>query len=192
MTMEVDGARLTEGEIAPNCYVLLLGANVNTGQVISAAMLALVDDTEQYEPWATTPKYMKPGMAEALRRSSPVARFLHYAVADAEIRRQRVRRADAVVAWIASVNRDEDVFEDPYRFDIARGETGNRVRLRSPPVHRRGRRAHQPRTGAAGDVRARGPLRTAGEVEHLCSNFTGGIKHLSPTRRVMSATRGAA
>ena len=37
-----------------------------------------------------------------------------------EIRGQTIRAGDSVLMWYPSANRDEDVFPDPYRFDITR------------------------------------------------------------------------
>lgn len=178
MTMQVEGSRLTDGEIVSNCYSLLLGANVNTGHVISAAILELLDDPEQYERWAADERSLKSGVAEALRWSSPVVHFLRYAVQDVEVRGQRIREGDGIVAWIASANRDEDVFDQPYRFDIAR-RPNKEIAFGSGP--------HRCVGAAAAMITLDLTLREiltrverfelAGEVEHLCSNFTGGIKH---------------
>jgi cytochrome P450 len=39
---------------------------------------------------------------------------------DVEIHGQVVRKEESVLMWYPSANRDEDVFADPYRFDITR------------------------------------------------------------------------
>jgi cytochrome P450 len=43
------------------------------------------------------------------------------AVADTELAGTEVAAGDKVVMWYASSNRDEAVFDDPFRFDIVRG-----------------------------------------------------------------------
>jgi cytochrome P450 len=179
MTMEVEGSRLTEGEIISNCYALLLGANVNTGHVISAAILELMDAPEEYDRWANEPRYLIPGMAEALRWSSPVVHFLRYAVDDVEIRGQRIRKDEAVVAWIASANRDEEVFDEPFRFDIAR-RPNKEIAFGYGPHRCIGAAAAVLTLELAlKEIFARvARFEPAGDVEHLCSNFTAGIKHL--------------
>ncbi|MET9658029.1 cytochrome P450 [Streptomyces sp. NPDC006510] len=178
MTLRVDGSRLSEGEIVSNCYSLLLGANVNTGHAVSAAILQLLDFPAQYEKWATDESLLKPGIREALRWSSPVVHFLRYAVEDVEIRGRKIRKDDGVVAWIPSANRDEDVFTDPFRFDV--GRRPNREIAFGYGPHR-----------CIGAVAAQITLELtfqeifarverfeqAGAVEHLVSNFTAGIKH---------------
>jgi len=42
------------------------------------------------------------------------------ATVDTEIRGQRIAAGDRVIMWYPSANRDEEVFADPYTFDITR------------------------------------------------------------------------
>jgi len=179
MTLRIDGSRLTDGEIVSNCYSLLLGANVNTGQVISAAMLRLIDDPEQFNRWSQDETLLKTGIHEALRWSSPVVHFLRHAVEDTEIRGQKIRKGEGVVAWIPSANRDEEVFEQPFRFDVDRQP--NRELAFGYGPHRCIGTAPALVTLelVLREMFARvARFELAGEVEHLCSNFTAGIKHL--------------
>lgn len=117
--MRIDGARLTAGEIVSNCYSLLLGANVTTAQPPSAALLELAG-TDALADWAAHPDLLVSGVEEALRWSSPAQHFMRYATRDVAIGDVTVRAGDAVVAWLGSANRDEDVFERPDTFDIRR------------------------------------------------------------------------
>ncbi|CAM5587536.1 cytochrome P450 [Streptomyces diastaticus] len=178
MTLRVDGSKLSEGEIVSNCYSLLLGANVNTGHAVSAAILHLLDDPAQYEKWASDESLLKPGIREALRWSSPVIHFLRYAVEDVEIRGRKIRKDDGVVAWIPSANRDEDVFTDPFRFDVGR-RPNREIAFGHGP--------HRCIGAVAAQITLELTLREifarverfdqAGEIAHLVSNFTAGIKH---------------
>jgi len=182
LTLKVDDSRLGEGDVVSNCYSLLLGANVNTGHVITSAILRLFDDAEQYDQWASDPACLRSGIREALRWSSPVVHFLRYAVDDVEIRGTRILKGQAVVAWIASANRDEEVFDDPYRFDIAR-KPNKEVAFGYGP--------HRCIGASAALLTLELTLREiftkvarfeqVDEPAHLRSNFTGGIKHLRVT-----------
>jgi cholest-4-en-3-one 26-monooxygenase len=49
-----------------------------------------------------------------------VSYFARHATADTEIRGVTIHRGDRVTMWFPSGNRDEDAFEDPFRFDISR------------------------------------------------------------------------
>ena len=55
-----------------------------------------------------------------LRWSAPIHHFRRTATADVELRGRTIRAGDKVVMWYPSANRDEDVFADPYTFDIRR------------------------------------------------------------------------
>jgi cytochrome P450 len=179
MSMSVEGSRLRDGEIVSNCYSLLLGANVNTGHVISTSILALLDDHDQYEQWATQAGYFRSGVREALRWSSPVLHFLRYALSDIEMRGVRIRKDDGVVAWIPSANRDEEVFADPYRFDIRRQPNRHIAFGYGPHTCIGAAAALMTLHATCQDIfRYVEGFELVGPVEHLRSNFTGGIKHM--------------
>jgi cholest-4-en-3-one 26-monooxygenase len=55
-----------------------------------------------------------------LRYSSPVVHFRRTAMADTEIRGQAIKAGDKLMVFYGSGNRDEEVFEDPDRFDVGR------------------------------------------------------------------------
>lgn len=179
MTMRVEGSPLTDGEIVSNCYSMLLGANVNTGHVVSASVLQLLEDPEQYTLWAKDESLLKSGIREALRWSSPVVHFLRYAVHDVEIRGQKIRAGDGVVAWLPSANRDEEVFERPFQFDVRR-HPNREIAFGYGPHRCIGAPAAQVSLVIAfQEFFSRvAEFELAGQVKHLCSNFTGGIKNL--------------
>jgi cytochrome P450 len=49
-----------------------------------------------------------------------VIQFQRTVTEDLELRGQQLRKGESVVMWYPSANRDEDVFPDPYKFDIGR------------------------------------------------------------------------
>ena len=57
---------------------------------------------------------------EIVRWASPVIHFRRSATADTEIAGQPIADGDKVVVWYNSANRDDAVFDDPYRFDVRR------------------------------------------------------------------------
>ena len=84
-----------------------------------------------------------------VRWASPVMYFRRNVTKDTEIRGQEIKAGDKVSIWYISANRDEDVFDDPFTFDITRDpERARRLRRRrSAPLPRR-------EPGAHGDLRA--------------------------------------
>ena len=66
------------------------------------------------------PDAMKPAVEEILRWTSPVAYFARRATRATEIRGVPIAEGDRITLWYPSANRDEDEFDQPFRFDIAR------------------------------------------------------------------------
>ncbi len=131
--MELDGSRLPVQDVVVNCYSLLLGAAVTTSQAMTGTLLGLVAAGGGEGRWdPDTP--VKSVVEEALRWSSPTMHFMRYATEDTLVGDTEVRAGDAVVAWIASANRDPRVFDDPHTFDPRR--TPNRHIAFGSGVHR--------------------------------------------------------
>jgi cytochrome P450 len=59
-------------------------------------------------------------LEEILRWANPLHYFRRTATADAVVRGQEIAAGDKLALMYTSANRDEDVFVDPYRFDIRR------------------------------------------------------------------------
>lgn len=116
---EWDGRPLNQREVVSNCYSLLLGGNVTISQVPTTTLADLMG-TSTLDSWAAEPSLLGSGVEEALRWATPNTHFLRYAVSDTELRGQRINAGDAVVVWLASANRDEDAFPDPFTFDVRR------------------------------------------------------------------------
>jgi cytochrome P450 len=118
--MRVAGRPMRHDEIVYNCYSLLLGANVTTPQTAAGTVLALTRNPGELRRLAADPALVDSGVEEGLRWVSPASHFMRHVVADTELAGVRLKKGEAVVAWIGSANRDEAVFADPYRFDVGR------------------------------------------------------------------------
>jgi cytochrome P450 len=115
----VDGAPLSHGAVLANCYALLLGSTTTTQEVVKATLLELIR-TGTYADRAGRPEWATTGVDEAIRWASPVNHVLRYATTDSEIGGVPIAAGEAVAVWLASVNRDEEAYDEPYRFDPAR------------------------------------------------------------------------
>ena len=122
---------------------------------------------------------MKSAIEEILRWTSPIIHFARTAAEDVELRGQRIRRGDVVALFYPSANRDEEVFEDPYRFRIDRHP--NRHLAFGVGEHFCAG-AHVARLELEMAYRYLLPrleeVELAGPVERLTSNLVGGIKRL--------------
>jgi cholest-4-en-3-one 26-monooxygenase len=117
---EVDGERLDDAELNLFFITLLVAGNETTRNLINHAMLALIDHPDQAQRLRQDPSLWDTGVEEMLRWGSSIHNFRRTATRDTEIRGVPIREGDKVVIYYASANRDEDVFDDPHVFDVAR------------------------------------------------------------------------
>ena len=117
---EVDGEKLTEEDILQFCFLLIVAGNETTRNAISGGMLVLSEHPDQRARLQADMSLIDPAIEEILRWTSPLHHMSRVATADTKIRGQTIRQGDRVIMWYPSANRDEEIFEDPYRFDITR------------------------------------------------------------------------
>jgi cytochrome P450 len=117
---EVGGRKWNDREIAFNGVLTVLGGIDTTRNTTAGAMLELIRHPQEMARLRGNPALMRTAVEEALRWTSPIAHVRREATRDFELRGCRIRKGDWVVVWIASANRDEEVFPDPDRFDVGR------------------------------------------------------------------------
>ncbi len=119
-TAEVDGDGLSETELDYFFMLLTAAGSETTRNALAAGLPALLDHPDQLDRLRTDPSVRKTAVEEILRWTSPVSYFARRAKLDLEVNGTPVRAGDRVTIWYASANRDEDVFDDPFVFDITR------------------------------------------------------------------------
>jgi cytochrome P450 len=112
--------RLTDHELDLFFFLLAAAGSETTRNAISNGLLALVEHPEQLERLRADPGLLDTAVEEILRWTSPVTYFRRTATRDVELRDQLIREGDVVTFWHPSANRDEDVFDDPFAFDVGR------------------------------------------------------------------------
>jgi cholest-4-en-3-one 26-monooxygenase len=117
---EVNGRQWNERELAFNGVLTVLGGIDTTRNTTAGAMLELIRRPQEMARLRANPALMRTAVEEALRWTSPIAHVRRAATRDFELRGRQIRQGDWVVVWIASANRDEEVFPDPDRFDVGR------------------------------------------------------------------------
>jgi cytochrome P450 len=115
----IDGELLTEEEILLNCENLV-GATENGRLALAGGIQAFVDHPDQWRRLRQDRGLLPSTVEEVLRWTSSATHSMRSATLPLMIGGQRIEAGDRVVLWVPSANRDEDVFTDPYRFDIAR------------------------------------------------------------------------
>ena len=117
---EVDGEPLTPREISSYFRLLIGAGNETTRNSITGGIKALLDHPAQLDDLVAHPELVPSAVEEILRWTSIVIQFQRTATQEIELRGKTIRKGDSIVMWYPSANRDEEVFEDPYRFDIRR------------------------------------------------------------------------
>jgi len=181
LSAEVDGDSLSDMDF--NLFFLLLSVagNETTRNAIAHGMHAFLENPDQYDLLvADPPARIEQATEEILRWASPVMYFRRNATRDFELRGETIRAGDKVSLWYISANRDEEVFEEPFRFDITRdpnphiafGGGGPHFCLGAQLARLEIRVLFEELATRTPRVEALGP------AERLRSNFIGGIKHL--------------
>jgi cytochrome P450 len=120
VTAEVGGRRLSDEDIILNCYSLILGGEQTSRLSMIGAVLALIENPGQWQALRNGDVALDRATEEVLRWTTPTMHFGRTATADVELRERAIAQGDLVTVWFASGNRDEAVFTDPDRFDLAR------------------------------------------------------------------------
>ncbi len=117
---EVDGEKLNEMEYCGFFLLLCVAGNETTRTVTTNGMRLLIEHPDQLKLLVEDPSLIPSAVEEILRYEPAVHHFRRTVMQDTEIRGTVMRKGDKVVMWYPSVNRDEEVFEDPDRFDVRR------------------------------------------------------------------------
>ena len=113
-----DGRGLNDDEFGYFVIILTVAGNETTRNAITHGMNAFLDHPDQWEVWKRErPETM---VDEVIRGATPDCVFPRTALDDVEVGGVEVRKGQRVGLFYASANFDDDVFEDPYAFDITR------------------------------------------------------------------------
>jgi cholest-4-en-3-one 26-monooxygenase len=117
---ELDGETLSAEDFQWFFQLLLVAGNETTRTVTSNGLCALVAHPEQFALLRSDRGLVPSAVEETLRFSPPVHAFRRQTLRDTEIRGVPIPADTKVIVWYPSANRDEDVFDDPSRFDVRR------------------------------------------------------------------------
>ncbi|HEX6700327.1 MAG TPA: cytochrome P450 [Gaiellaceae bacterium] len=117
-------APLTDEEILLNIQGLITGGNETTRHSSAGAVIALIENPDEWERLKTTPSLLATAVEEVLRWTAPSIHVMRTALRDVTLGDQLIRAGEQVTIWNPAVNRDEDEFPEAHRFDV--GRTPNR------------------------------------------------------------------
>jgi cytochrome P450 len=162
-------------------FVLLATAgNETTRHTITHGLLGLLEHPDQLQRLREDPELFKPAAEEMLRWATPVHHFRRTATQDTELAGTRIPAGAKVTTWFVSGNRDEEVFEDPDAFDVAR--TPNKHMAFGPGGIHHCMGAHlakmEIRITFEELLKRVSAIELTGPPERLRSNFFNGVKRL--------------
>jgi len=115
---DVDGRGLTDDEFGFFVIALAVAGNETTRNATTHGMNAFFDNPEQWDLWVEQrPSTM---VDEVIRWATPVTSFQRTALEDVELGGVQIKAGQRLGLFYASANYDEDVFTDPFTFDITR------------------------------------------------------------------------
>ncbi|WP_433602445.1 cytochrome P450 [Nocardia sp. CA-135953] len=117
---EFEGKHISDERVMSIMLLLLTAGHETTRTAILHGLDRFVEYPEQYAALKDDPSLMPTAVEEILRWSSPLAYFRRATTEDVEIRGQQIPAGSSVTIWFMSGNRDEEVFRDPFQFDITR------------------------------------------------------------------------
>ncbi|WP_084219517.1 cytochrome P450 [Spirillospora albida] len=116
----VDGEPLNDFDTASYYVIVATAGHDTTSATIAGGLRALIENPGQLDRLKQDPGLMPFAVDEMIRWVTPVKEFMRTAVRDYDIGGVTIRKGESVLLSYPSANRDEDVFDDPFTFDVGR------------------------------------------------------------------------
>jgi cytochrome P450 len=116
----VDGEPMSDMDTLSYYVIVAAAGHDTTKDAISGGLLALIENPGEMQRLKSDPALMGTAVEEMIRWSTPVKEFMRTAAEDTEVRGVKIAKGESVYLAYVSGNRDEEVFDEPFRFDVAR------------------------------------------------------------------------
>jgi cytochrome P450 len=114
------GSQLTDRELTAFFALLFPAGAETTRSAIAGGILAFVEHPDEYERLRSDPTLVPTAVEELVRWTTPSVYKRRTATCDVDLAGVSIAAGDKVTIWEMSANRDEAVFDDPFRFDVGR------------------------------------------------------------------------
>ena len=175
----IDGEPLSDMDTASYYVIVASAGHDTTKDAISGGLHALIENPGELDRLRANPDLMGTAVEEMIRWSTPVKEFMRTAAEDTEVRGVPIKKGESVYLAYVSGNRDEEVFDDPFRFDVARDP--NKHVAFGYGVHfcLGAALARMEMNSLFTELIPRlDSIELAGEPELTATTFVGGLKHL--------------
>jgi cytochrome P450 len=116
----IDGEPLSDIDTVSYYLIVATAGHDTTSATISGGLHALIENPDQLVRLRDDLGLMGLATEEMIRWVTPVKEFMRTAAEDTTVRGVPIAAGESVLLSYVSANRDEDVFEDPFRFDVGR------------------------------------------------------------------------
>jgi cytochrome P450 len=116
----IDGKPIEDREAMGYYITVAFAGHDTTSSSVSGALWALSEQPDQLKRVQSDLSLSPSLVEEAIRWTTPVHQFVRVAAQDHEVRGQKVRKGDRVILCFPSGNRDEEIFTDPFEFQVDR------------------------------------------------------------------------
>ncbi len=117
---EIDGATIGELEAMSYYIIVATAGHDTTSSSTAGGIHALLENPAELKRVVDDPSLIPSAVDEAIRWVSPVKHFMRYATEDYELRGKQIKKDEGIMMLYPSGNRDEEVFEDPFKFKVDR------------------------------------------------------------------------
>jgi cytochrome P450 len=116
----IDGEPLSDIDTVSYYLIVATAGHDTTSATISGGLHGLVENPDQLQRLRDNLDLMPLATEEMIRWVTPVKEFMRTAAEDTTVRGVPIAAGESVLLSYVSANRDEDVFTDPFRFDVGR------------------------------------------------------------------------
>jgi cytochrome P450 len=186
----IDGAPLGDLEIAGYYAIVATAGHDTTSSSLAGGLEALIRHPDQLRALQADPSLLPNAVDEIIRWVSPVRHFMRQAQADYVLGDTRIAAGEWLLLSYLSANRDADVFQDPFRFDIRRPNASDHLAFGIGVHFCLG--AHLARMELQAFLEELLPrldhVELAGAPEYMATTFVGGPKRLPIRYRLRPAS----
>ncbi len=116
----INGEKLGDVETFGYYAITATAGHDTTSNSTSAGMIALCEQPDLLAKLQADPSLIPGLVEESIRWESPVKHFMRSATRDTQVGGQAIKQGDWMMSNFASASRDEDVYDNPFEFDITR------------------------------------------------------------------------
>jgi cytochrome P450 len=175
----IDGEPLSDIDTVSYYLIIATAGHDTTSATIAGGLHALIENPDQRERLRADMDLMSLATEEMVRWVTPVKEFMRTAREDTEVRGVPIAAGESVLLSYVSSNRDEEVFDDPFRFDV--GREPNKHNAFGYGVHfcLGAALARMEVNSFFSELVPRlNSIELAGNPAHVATIFVGGLKHL--------------